>query len=77
MSGINRAYEFDHLDNAVGTQHFTVKQAYLSKDTVSLISNENSTCINMSYKDARGLARALDTISNDVELHVKSESEDR
>lgn len=77
MSNINRAYEFDHLDNVVGTQRFIVKQSYLSKDTVSLISVENNACINMSYKDARDLINALTIISNDVELHIKSESEDR
>ena len=76
MSSVNRAYELDHLDNVVGTQRFIVKQAHLSKDTVSLISTENNACINMDYKDARDLIIALTIIANDVELHVKSESED-
>lgn len=73
---INRAYEHDHLDNAVSTRRFIVKQPYQRKDEVRLILRENNMCVSMTHEDAQDLINALERVASDVELHVNSESEE-
>lgn len=73
---VNRAYEHDHLDNAITTRRFIVKQPHSSKDVVRLILKENNMCVNMSHEDARDLISALAQTASNVERHVNSENEE-
>lgn len=73
---INRAYEHDHLDNAISTRRFTVKQPYQRKDEVRLVLKENNMCVSMTYEDAQDLIGALTRVASDVERYVNSESEE-